>query len=306
MPSAPAWVRAGAWLVRRLPVGRYRAAGWLGGCARGAFLAQMPRTFGGYWFRCDLRDAISKEVCFVGSYEPQETALIRAILRPGMNFVDVGANWGYFTLLGAHLVGETGRVISLEPDPRLFSVLWGNVQRNGLRQVTALQLAAASLRGELILTGYSEADGNFGLSRVVDEPIPQKPWFRVMADSLDEVLDAQAIDVIHVMKMDIEGSEGRAIQGLKRSLADGRIERLIIELHPRELAEHQWSPPLIMQSLREAGYRPFNIDHSPSVTRAVAYGRLRNLTHLLRPVDGEDFEEAWPHQLWTTRGLQAV
>ena len=99
---------------------------------------------------------------------------------------------------------------------------------------------------------------------------------------------------------------GRGIQALKRSLADGRIERLIIELHPRELAERQSSPLLIMQPLREVGYRPFNIDHAPSVTRVVACGRLRTLPRLLRPVDGESFEEVWPHQLWIALGVQSV
>jgi precorrin-6B methylase 2 len=37
---------------------------------------------------------------------------------PGMVFVDVGANWGYFTLAGAHLVGPTWRTVTLEVDPR--------------------------------------------------------------------------------------------------------------------------------------------------------------------------------------------
>jgi predicted methyltransferase len=49
---------------------------------------------------------------------PQETALVRRLLNPGMTFVDVGANRGYFTLLGASLVGPAGRVVSVEADPR--------------------------------------------------------------------------------------------------------------------------------------------------------------------------------------------
>ena len=70
---------------------------------------RLPWDAGGYWFECDPRDAIAREVCFTGRYEPQETALVRTILRPGMSFVDVGANWGYFTLLAAWLEWSDSR-----------------------------------------------------------------------------------------------------------------------------------------------------------------------------------------------------
>src|SRR6266566_1848196 len=141
LPQAPCWVRLSAALIRHLPAGRYRTMQKLPRpCS--AFLMHLPEEVGGYSFRCDLRDTISREVCFTGRYEPQETALGRSTWRPGMSFVDVGANWGYFTLLAASLVGTNGRVLSLEPDPRLFSILRDNIVRSGLNQVTALQLAA--------------------------------------------------------------------------------------------------------------------------------------------------------------------
>src|SRR5262249_13205461 len=130
LPPAPAWVRMAKTLISQLPAGRYRAINCICHRPPPAFLTQMPEDLGGDSFECDLRDAISREVCFTGRYEPQETALVRSILRPGMSFVDVGANWGYFTLLAAHLVGKGGRVISLEPDPRLFPILQRNVTRN--------------------------------------------------------------------------------------------------------------------------------------------------------------------------------
>jgi tRNA G37 N-methylase Trm5 len=130
---------------------------------------RLPEELGGGFFRCDLRDSIAREVCFTGRYEPQETALVRALLGPGMSFVDVGANWGYFTLLAAHQVGRSGRVISLEPDPRLFPVLADNIAVNHLSQVTALQVAAGSESGSLTLAGFDEAGDNFGLSRVVGQ-----------------------------------------------------------------------------------------------------------------------------------------
>ena len=107
----------------------------------------MPAWAGAYRYACDLRDGIAREVFFTHGYAPQETALVRALLRPGHTFVDVGANWGYFTLLGAHLVGPHGRVVAFEPDPRLFRTLAWNLRANALSRVRALPLAAADRAG---------------------------------------------------------------------------------------------------------------------------------------------------------------
>ena len=119
----PAWVTLSASAVRALPFGRYRAANFVGRFSRGPFRASLPADLGGYAFACDLRDSIAREVCFTGRYEPQETRLALAILRPGMTAVDAGANWGYFTLLSAHAVGPRGRVVALEPHPALSGLL---------------------------------------------------------------------------------------------------------------------------------------------------------------------------------------
>src|SRR5687767_4014640 len=43
-----------------------------------------------------------------GLWEPAETALIRSQLKPGDTFIDVGANFGYYTVLASKLVGPTG------------------------------------------------------------------------------------------------------------------------------------------------------------------------------------------------------
>ncbi len=86
---------------------------------------------------------ITREVCFAGVYEPHISAMLRLLLGPPATFVDVGANWGYFTLLSSKLVGSEGRVISIEPDPRVFPVLEQNVALNNLTNVECFQQAAS-------------------------------------------------------------------------------------------------------------------------------------------------------------------
>lgn len=303
--TAPMWVRMAGAMIRRLPAGRYRVINEICRHPPSAFLMPMPAEMGGFTFKCDLRDAISREVCFTGRYEPQETSIVQSILRPGMTFVDVGANWGYFTLLAAHLVGNDGRVVSLEPDPRLFPILQESIIRNHLEQVVALQIAAASEDGTLKLAGYDEGGNNFGISRIVSEG-EQESTFDVSARPLDELFDELELSTIDLLKMDIEGFEGYALSGLENSLSHLRIKRLLIELHPAEIAAHGQSVKEIIRQLREFGYHPWQLDHSKDASRRAAYSKLQDLKNSLRPFNEDTELDDWPHLLWTVPGLEPL
>jgi FkbM family methyltransferase len=295
---APRWVRLAAYLVRWLPAGRYRVAHWLGTGATQPFLARTPRRLGNFCFVCHLGDSIAREVCFTGQYEPQETALLRHLLGPGMTFVDVGANWGYFSLLAAGLLGPTGRIVSLEPDPRLHALLQANLGHNRMANVTALPLAAADHKGILPLVPFDESQGNWGLSRLADQPaattlsIPTAP--------LDEVLDDQGIDQVNLLKMDIEGAEDLALRGMAAGLARYRYRFVLLEVHPALLAERGRTFEETVEPLRAAGYVSWRIDHSASTTRKAAYGRWGHLGDLIQARADGELLGPWPHLLWVS------
>src|SRR5258707_10706146 len=127
--------------------------------AQTPFWARLPGDLGDVEFRCDLRDALMREACLIGRYEPQETAILQHVLRPGMTFVDVGANWGYFTLAGAFLVGPTGRVVSVEADPRACWTVQSNLDRNAQGNVALHNIAASDAIGTLHLHSYEPRAG---------------------------------------------------------------------------------------------------------------------------------------------------
>src|SRR5262249_59237800 len=89
----------------------------------------------------NTRDFLQQYLYYFGVWEPDITALIKRRLRLGNCFVDIGANIGYFTLLAARQVGTTGRVVSIEASPAVYSPLTANVRRNRLTQVRALNVA---------------------------------------------------------------------------------------------------------------------------------------------------------------------
>lgn len=299
----PPWLSLGASIVRRLPLAKYRAMNWLTRHAHvSPFEARLPGST--LTFACDLRNALAREVFFTGKYEPQETDLIGRMLGPGGVFVDVGAHWGYFSLLAADRVGPSGRVVAVEADPRIFAILAGNFARNRLDRAVAVHAAAADRDGPIALAGFDEGQDNWGLSRVVEDSSRAGAFaFEVPARPLDDLLDDHEVEAVDLLKVDIEGAEALAIPGMRRGLASGRYRRLLIELHPQQLRSLGADPKAVVAPLVESGYRGRTIDHSPELFRRAAYGRPAPLERTLRPFDPDEPLDIWPHQVWEAPGV---
>ena len=303
--AAPYPVRAAAAVIRRLPIGRHRAAQWVAARVGSPFWAELPPQLGSLRFRCDLADGLMRDAYLTGRYEPQETALVRHLLRPGMTFADVGANWGYFTLLAAHLVGPSGRVIAVEADPRAVQTIRANVASNALHHVRLFGVAATDEARELSFDPYEpalgSASGNYGLEQAGDAAA-RPGRVRVAGRPLDELFAESGVDRIDLMKMDIEGAEAAALRGAARFLAAGRIDRIVLELHPEALQRLGSSVGAVCGLLRDAGFDGWRIDHSLEAHRRAASARV-DVDALLLPLDGVDDLGRWPHVFWRRKGL---
>jgi FkbM family methyltransferase len=294
--TPPLWIRATRPLVRTMP-GRYRAIDWICRGRSDRFITDFhPGGSRALRFVCDLRDGIAREVCFVGRYGPQETRLLRALLRPDMTVIDVGANWGYFTLLAASLVGPRGRVVALEPEPRLFQLLDENVRLNDLSHVTAFRAAATDRSNvTLPLRIFDETSGNWGVSSISSGVGETRD---VDGRSLDELTMELGLEAIDLVKIDVEGHELAVLAGMAAGLAANRYRRLIIEWHPTIIPAPHAAMQDAFAGLMTAGYRGWWIDHTLESTRAAAYGGPVNLY----PVTTAASDDPWPHTLWLADG----
>ena len=283
-----------AFAIRRLPIGRYRLGNTLARLAPQPFLARLAPGLGGARFVCDIRDSIAREVCFTGVYEPQETRIVAALLKPGMIVADVGANWGYFTLLCAHLVGPTGRVIAIEPHPRLSTMLAGNLKVNGLDRIECHRLAAAAGEGRAAFIDFDERGGNWGLSRRATTRCD----YESDSVALDALLDSSGCDVVDLVKIDVEGGEADVLRGMADGLRRARYRYVLLECHPAELAGMGSSVEVCLALLRSAGYRGWWIDHSPSMHRRASRRAVKPI-EMLRPCEGGRSScDPWPHSVW--------
>ena len=278
--------------MRRMPRGRYHVLARLAP-ASGRFIGRLAGELGGARFDCDLADLISREVCFTGLYEPPVTRVFTHYARPGAAIADVGANWGYFTLVGAPAVGPSGSVVALEPDPRQFEALSRNVALNGFAHVQCIEAAASSSDGRVTLAGFADEEANRGVSRIADGG-QGGPTFDVRAVRLDALLPGpEGIDLV---KIDVEGAEDLVLEGMRDGLRSRRYRALILELHPDQLRARGVDPAICLRGLADLGYRGWTIDVSPAAYRR-ALDPGTPIDDLLRPLDHWR-ETAWPHLLW--------
>ena len=207
------------------------------------------RVFG-YRMTLDLSGHVGRMI-YLGAYEREETALVRRWLRPGMTFLDVGANLGYFTLLASRLVGPTGRVIACEPSPGLHAALVATLRDNAL-PATVHQLGLGDVDGEVTLYETPESHHNLTPSMLPSSDAASA--VSVPVRRLDDCLDAWNVPKVDLLKIDVEGYEPRVFAGAERSLASGRIRALMCEFNYYWLRQAGCSPDDLHSHLTSLGF----------------------------------------------------
>jgi FkbM family methyltransferase len=183
-------------------------------------------------------------------YEPAVTRAVEAVLRPGMAFLDVGANIGYFSLLAASCVGPGGKVFAFEPSQTNVKLLHASRVLNGFDNVQIFPLAAGR---DWELSFYDGSHSNGWVSPIASKPEDLLPRAVVLAAPLAAILPAdRRIDMI---KIDVEGAEYQALQGA-RAVIERDHPPIVSEFSPPALeAISGVSGPEYLQFLTARGYR---------------------------------------------------
>lgn len=213
--------------------------------------ARVPRL-GGFTLRVHRRgdDVMAPALLRSGVWEPQETELLLALLRPGMVFVDAGANIGYYSVLASRLVGPGGRVRAFEPAPDSFRLLQMNLADNGCGNAVAHRAALWDRHGGE-LTLYL-CDRNPGDHRTAAPAEAARRTARVPATTLDAALGGR----VDVIKMDTQGAEARIWGGMRRTLERSPGLLMLAEFWPHGLRRAGSDPAAFLGALRAAGFQP--------------------------------------------------
>jgi FkbM family methyltransferase len=148
----------------------------------------------------------------LGASEPLVQKALSRCLQAGMVFYDIGANVGFFTLLGAKAVGPSGHVYASEPIPQNAAVLRHNLALNGFENVSIVNRAVSERSGK----GQMEVESSFVTAALSSGS--GRGGIVVEVISIDDAIKGLGLRPPRVVKIDVEGGEIRVIRGMRQTL----------------------------------------------------------------------------------------
>jgi FkbM family methyltransferase len=160
----------------------------------------------------------------LGTSEPLEQATLARLLHPGGVLYDIGANAGFYVILGARLAGESGYVYAIEPTPALAEKIRRNVRLNSFGNVEVIEAAVSNFSGTVAF----QIDGDLG----VQNSIAEEPNGRNLIEVQCTTVDAIAADrrPPSLVMIDIEGAEIDALRGALETIRQHR-PYIMVEVH---------------------------------------------------------------------------
>lgn len=215
----------------------------------------------GITLRLGIIDVVQRTLLVESKWEQTILEALRLYLRAGDTFLDVGANIGYFTLVGSYLVGEKGKVFAFEPSIRVLDQLIAHTRMNQCSNVTIVP-AGISDSGGLAQLNWS-SPGNLGAS-TMRETVDAIGSETMIVMTLDEIAEALAL-VPNLIKIDIEGAELMALKGM-RAILDKHGPIVICELVENFLADFGNSVREVFDWMERLGYAGYILEARDCLT----------------------------------------
>ena len=229
----------------------------------------LCRIFGRQKFYVATQDyGFGSNVLLDGYWESWLTQFMARRIRSGMTVVDVGANFGYYTLLMADLVGSGGTVYAIEPNPAITPLLGRSIALNGFAERTRLCELAAGKTGSpnaiLVVPDHEPKNGALIAGWAGDGT-----QHEVAVTALDELIEpGTAIDF---MKIDAEGGEEAILAGMERIFRSSR-PAMVLEFNAARYAD----PAGFLQQLIQLYGKLEHVDyagHSQPITESRVLGQ---------------------------------
>ncbi|WP_154222991.1 FkbM family methyltransferase [Marinicella rhabdoformis] len=225
-----------------------------------------------------------------GFWEMNITEYIARHVEPGMTALDVGANYGYYSMLMASLVGPHGEVHSLEANPNLSKLVIKSSKINGFEnKINVINKGVSDVAGESIDFAYSDDTPMNGLLADNVSVQAQKRHYpnliQVETDSIDNLLSH--VNQIDFIKIDIEGSEDRFWYGSKKTREKNPNLKILMEFNRARYnnVEH------FINQIFDEGYQVIKLSHKESLYEPIDKDYLLNSStsqHLMLAITKTD------------------
>ena len=265
--------RSGSWIERGVDRLRRRGASAAPPVLKRAFEAVLDRLPGEHLVSVlpeGERIRLSARYRHV-TWNAEEYRAFRAVIRPGVTVLDVGANVGAYTMLFATWVGETGRVFAFEPAPDACEGLRTHVALNDFDgRVTVVESAVAGRAGEAEFAVHPSG----GASSLTLASVDGGSHIRVRTETIDGICRTHGL-LPAVIKIDVEGAELDVLKGARNTLTLPGLQ-VFIEFHPAAWRLAGIGRAEVERELHQQGFTVESLDPScdPWMTEGVSV-RLR-------------------------------
>ncbi len=230
--------------------GRYWAKNKIFNGQEGRGQRFVPTNVG--WLKLEWSNDLLQRTLYASGqhYESEVADWLAGQDLGGAHVLDVGAHAGYYTLALARAVGASGRVIAFEPQPRLARAVEAAIAANGLPWASVERAAVGDRDGDLEI--HSPGD----LGRSTAGALPDGTYASVTYPMyrLDRWIEEHLEVPPRLIKIDIEGAEWLALDGLHGVLSRAERPWLLIEVHPRQIRDLGGEQRQLMDRLRGYGY----------------------------------------------------
>lgn len=243
-------------------------------------------------------------------YEPDVSNFLVRVLRESDTVIDVGANIGFFSVLSSTLVGDSGKVVSFEPDQSNCDRLSSNLKLNNLENVILIQKPALNEVKQLNFYINSDNSGGSAVWNVGEYPgntrskANPRP-VNMTSTTLDRELKKQGLRIPKLIKVDTEGAEQHVLEGARGILEGRRIPFIISELHIFGLDKMGCSEKSLRGFMEGIGYSTFLLSSKLALPKMIPPGtslHSKSFINLLFSTP-EFISEYWPIELVPPGGM---
>jgi len=162
---------------------------------------------------------IDKQI-ILGKYEVMVTNVLKSVTKKNFVCMDVGANFGYYSILLSKLIGKEGIVFAFEPAQYQVKRLEKNSELNNCKNLVIIDKAVGDKTTKVNFYEYppfSTLEGHSSCEKEALEHLENNRYLkkRVQQITLDDFIINKNLKTIDFIKMDIEGSEIKCLEGSK-------------------------------------------------------------------------------------------
>lgn len=225
----------------------------------------------GVRFACDPEDQriAPIEILNFDRYEESDALMMRQLLDPGQTLLDIGANFGWYSLNLAKWIPDL-TIHAFEPIPKTFGYLKRNLELNGLKSIEIHHFGFSNQAEQKVFYFYPEGSGNASLANLSERPDVEEVVCQIR--KLDDVVLEKSL-AVDFIKCDVEGAELFVFQGGLETLRTQQ-PLVLTEMLRKWAAKFDYHPNQLIDFFTDIGYRCFTAENG----KLKAFSRMTDET----------------------------